>query len=148
MWIHLLRLLGIFSTTILHSRILHAVQVLHGGLHHAVLEHGNFLNTDILKGRAVMCLQYDGIFNDYFTANLPVNLSVKKIWKLVKIWWSFHCEFNTFPSGTWVYLLKIYKNIMVPYPEQCYLNKRSHTRNYPNLNIKMLKPVKISKKWG
>ena len=50
-----------------------------GSLHDAVLEHGNFLNTDILKGRAVMCLQYDGIFNDYFTANLPVNLSVKKI---------------------------------------------------------------------
>jgi len=38
------------------------------------LEHGNFLNTDISQGSVVTQLRCDGIANEDFVANLPMNL--------------------------------------------------------------------------
>jgi len=53
------------------------------------LEHGNFLNTGISQGSVVTQLRFAGIIND-FVANLPVNLSMKKMLKvsqhLAKLW--------------------------------------------------------------
>jgi len=46
---------------------------------HAVLEHGDFLNTGISQGRVATHLGYGGIFNNHFTANLPMNLPVKEM---------------------------------------------------------------------
>jgi len=46
--------------------------VLHDSLLHSVFEHehGDFLNKDISQGSVVTHLRFDGIFNDYFIANL------------------------------------------------------------------------------
>jgi len=41
------------------------------------LEHGNFLNTDILQGSVVTQLRYGGIING-FIVNLLLNLLVKE----------------------------------------------------------------------
>jgi len=43
------------------------------------LEHGNFLNSDILQGSAVTQLRCGGITNKGFVANVLVNLPVKEI---------------------------------------------------------------------
>jgi len=45
---------------------------------HSALEHCNFLNTDILQGSVVAQLRCGGIVNEYFVANLLMNLSVKE----------------------------------------------------------------------
>jgi len=45
---------------------------------HSGLEHCNFLNTDISKGRIVTQLRCGGIVNEDFVANLLMSLSVKE----------------------------------------------------------------------
>jgi len=42
---------------------------------------------DVLQGSSATPLRCGGIVNDDFVAYLLVNLSVKKIWKSVNIWW-------------------------------------------------------------
>ena len=45
---------------------------LHGTLLYSVLKQGNFSNTYILQRSVAMRLRCGGIFNNYFTASLPV----------------------------------------------------------------------------
>ena len=44
----------------------------------SVLEHGNFLNTDISQGSVVTQLSCGGIANEDFVANLLMNLPVRE----------------------------------------------------------------------
>ena len=77
---------------------------------HAVLEHGDFLNTYISQGRAATHLRFGGIFSNYFTANSLLNQPVKEFWKSVKMWRSYRCEFRGFLFGTqcrqWSYVIE------------------------------------------
>jgi len=63
-----------------------AVWLLCGSLLHAVIKHGDVLNTNISQSSVAMQLRCGGFFNDSFTANLPLNLSVKEFWKSAKLW--------------------------------------------------------------
>ena len=54
----------------------------------------SLLDIDILQGRVATRIRYGGIFNKHFIANFPDNLSVKKMWKSVKVWRSYCHEFR------------------------------------------------------
>jgi len=43
----------------------------------------------ISQGSVVTCFRCDGIFNDYFVANFPESVPLKKFWKFVNIWWGY-----------------------------------------------------------
>jgi len=47
------------------------------------------LNSDVSQGSVVTQLRCGEIINQGFVANLPVNLSVKEVWKSVNIWRSY-----------------------------------------------------------
>jgi len=49
------------------------------------VEHGNFLNKDILRGSVVTYLRSDGIFSDDFIKNLLLSLQVKEVGKSFNI---------------------------------------------------------------
>jgi len=57
-----------------------ALWFMHGSLLHTVLQQSDFFKTDISRGRVTMHLSCGVIFNIHFTANLPMNLSVKDFW--------------------------------------------------------------------
>jgi len=72
-------------------------RVLHGSLLYLVLEHGNFLNVDILEGSVATCLGCGGIFN-----------------KLLYCKFTTECQWKNFesrPAVDEVY----HKNVMVPF---------------------------------
>jgi len=48
-----------------------------------------FLSTTVLQGRVATWVNVDGTFNNFFTANLPLSLTVKEFWRSVKIWQSY-----------------------------------------------------------
>jgi len=64
----------IFSATVLSGWVLG----LHGSLLHSALEHGNFLNINILQGSVATYSRYSGTFNNTFIENLLPSLSVKE----------------------------------------------------------------------
>jgi len=68
--------------------------VLHGCLLQVILEHGDFLNIDILQGSVATRLRCGAIFKYEFVANLPLSLSAKEFRKLVNTWGSYWQEFN------------------------------------------------------
>jgi len=68
--------------------------VLHGCLLQVILEHGDFLNIDILQGSVATHLRCGAIFKYEFVANLPLSLSAKEFRKLVNTWGSYWQEFN------------------------------------------------------
>ena len=70
------------------------VYVLHGSLLQLLLEHGDFLNIDILQGSVETHLRCGGIFKQEFVANLPLSLSAKEFRKSVNIWGSYGHEFS------------------------------------------------------
>jgi len=51
-------------------------KVLRGTLLQVLLEHSDFLNTDISQGMVATYLRYGGIFKYEFVADLPLTLSV------------------------------------------------------------------------
>jgi len=53
--------------------------VLHGSLLQILLEHGDFLNTDISPGSLATYLGCDGTFKYEFVANLQQSLSMKEL---------------------------------------------------------------------
>ena len=53
-------------------------EVLHGSLLQLLLEHCDFLNTDISQGSVATQLRFGGIFKYYFVATLPLSLPVKE----------------------------------------------------------------------
>ena len=59
-----------------------------------LLEHGDFLNIDILQGSVETHLRCGGIFKHEFVANLPLSLSAKEFRKSVNIWGSYGQEFS------------------------------------------------------
>ena len=70
--------------------------MLHGCLLQVILEHGDFLNIDILQGSVATRLRCGAIFKYEFVANLPLSLSAKEFRKLVNTWGSYRQEFNVF----------------------------------------------------
>jgi len=52
-------------------------EVLHGSLLQLLLEHSDFLNTDISQGSVATRLRCGGIFKYELVSNLPVSLPVK-----------------------------------------------------------------------
>ena len=68
--------------------------MLHGCLLQVILEHGDFLNIDILQGSVATRLRCGAIFKYEFVANLPLSLSAKEFRKLVNTWGSYWQEFN------------------------------------------------------
>ena len=52
--------------------------MLHGCLLQVILEHGDFLNIDILQGSVATHLRCGGIFQYNLVANLPMSLPVKE----------------------------------------------------------------------
>jgi len=68
--------------------------VLHGCLLQVILEHGDFLNIDILQGSVATRLRCGAIFKYEFVADLPLSLSAKEFRKLVNTWGSYWQEFN------------------------------------------------------
>jgi len=70
------------------------VSVLHGSLLQFLLDHGEFLNTDISQGSVATRLRCDGIFKHQFVANLPLSLAVKEFWKLVNISGNYGQKFS------------------------------------------------------
>jgi len=65
------------------------LRILHGSPLHSALGHWEFLSTNISQVSLVTCLKCGGIFNHRSVRNLLLNLSVKKLWRLVSIWHSF-----------------------------------------------------------
>ena len=59
-----------------------------------LLEHGDFLHIDILRGSVATYLRCSGVFKYTFVANLQLSLSVKEFRKLVNIWGSYGQEFS------------------------------------------------------
>jgi len=55
--------------------------VLHGCLLQVILEHGDFLNIDILQGSVATRLRCGAIFKYEFVADLPLSLSAKEFRK-------------------------------------------------------------------
>jgi len=53
-------------------------EVLHGSLVQLLLEHCDFLNTDISQGSVATRLRCGGILKYALAANLPVSLPVKE----------------------------------------------------------------------
>jgi len=47
------------------------------------------LSTTILQGRVATWVNNDGIFNDFFIANLLLSVTVKEFWRSVRIWQSY-----------------------------------------------------------
>ena len=68
--------------------------MLHGCLLQVILEHGDFLNIDILQGSVATRLRCGAIFKYEFVADLPLSLSAKEFRKLVNTWGSYWQEFN------------------------------------------------------
>ena len=68
--------------------------MLHVCLLQVILEHGDFLNIDILQGSVATHLRCGAIFKYEFVANLPLSLSAKEFRKLVNTWGSYWQEFN------------------------------------------------------
>jgi len=79
------------------------VRVFLGSLVRAVLQRGDFVNTDISQGREATHWRYDGIFINHFTANLVLSLldSVKEFWRSVKMCRSYRREFGIMSSFFW-----------------------------------------------
>jgi len=48
-----------------------------------------FLSTTVLQGRVATWVNYGGKFNDFFIANLLLNVMVKEFWRSVRIWQSY-----------------------------------------------------------
>jgi len=69
-------------------------EVLHGSLLKLLLEHCDFLNTDIIQGSVATRLRCGGIFKHELVANLLVSLPVREFWKSVNIWGSYGQEFG------------------------------------------------------
>jgi len=53
-----------------------------------------FSDINISQGSVAMRLRYGGIVIYHFTADLSLSLTMKEIWKLVKIWQSYCHEFG------------------------------------------------------
>ena len=63
--------------------------VLHDNMLYLILEYSNFLNSVISQGSVATFVRCGGIFNVDVIANLLTSLSVKKLWKSVRIWRSY-----------------------------------------------------------
>jgi len=51
----------------------------------------------------------DGIFNDFFIANLLLSMTVKEFWKSVRIWQSYGKKSGTFfPDTVYIHLYSPY----------------------------------------
>jgi len=69
--------------------------VIRGSFLQLLLEHCDFLNTDISQPwRLATYLRCGGIFKYDFVANLPLSLPVKECWKSVNLWGSYGQEFS------------------------------------------------------
>ena len=55
-----------------------------------------FSGIHISQGSVATYLRCGGMFDYEFVANLPLNLSVKELWKSVNIWGSYGQEFSIF----------------------------------------------------
>ena len=54
-----------------------------------------FSDTDVLQGSvATRLVRRSGIFNNHVIANFLGNLTMKKFWKSVKVWWSYSHVFG------------------------------------------------------
>ena len=53
-----------------------------------------FFDINISQGTVATRLRCSGIFSYHFTANLSLSLTVKELWKSVKIWQSYRYEFG------------------------------------------------------
>jgi len=65
-----------------------------GSLLKLLLEHCDFLNTDISQGSVATYLRCGGMFRYEFVANLPLSLPAKEFRKPVNIWGSYGQEFS------------------------------------------------------
>jgi len=70
------------------------------------LDHGIYLNSDISQGSVVTQLRCGEIISQGFVANLLVNLSVKEVWKSVKIWRSYGQYFSALFFWLRVYMAR------------------------------------------
>jgi len=53
-----------------------------------------FSGVDVLQGSVTTRIRCGEIFNNSFITNFLANLTVKKLWKSVKVWWSYCHEFG------------------------------------------------------
>jgi len=47
------------------------------------------LSTTVLQGSVATRVNHGKIFNDFFIANLLLNVTVKEFWRSVRIWQSY-----------------------------------------------------------
>jgi len=66
-----------------------------------------FSDITISQGSVATPLRCGGIFSDHFTANLSPSLTVKELWKSVKIWQSYRYEFGGPLFWNTVYMLTV-----------------------------------------
>ena len=51
-------------------------------------------DINVLHGNVATRLRCGGMFHNDFIANLPLNLSVKEVWKSVNIWRSYRQNYS------------------------------------------------------
>jgi len=95
----------VLSGWILHDRLLHRLRSWSW----------HFLNSDISQVSVVTQLRCGEIISQGFVANLLVNLSVKEVWKLVNIWWSYgqYCSALFFWLTVYMYCKCTFSDLLV-----------------------------------
>jgi len=70
-----------------------------------------FSDINISQGSVAMHLRCGGIFSHQFTANLSPSLTVKELWKPVKIWQSYCDEFRGLLFCNTMYMVQMWANL-------------------------------------